>query len=60
MKSYKEVSIMKKTILTSIAISVGASVIAGVSYHVGKFVGGIEFGLECLKAIEELRNNSKK
>ena len=48
---------MKKTILTSIAISVGAGIIAGVSYHAGKIVGAIEFGIGVLEGMKETANN---
>lgn len=51
---------MKKTILTSIAVSVSASIIAGVSYHVGKFVGAAEFGIMVLRDINERRTYYKK
>lgn len=50
---------MKKTILTSVAISVGAGIIAGVSYHAGKIVGAIEFGMGLLEEMKNARNHSK-
>lgn len=51
---------MKKAILTSVAISVGAGIIASASYHAGKIVGAVELGIELLKSVKDLGYEYRK
>lgn len=51
---------MKKNILAAIVVSVCGSVIAVVSYDLGKLAGKIETSIKMYEMIDGLRNGNKK